>query len=74
MFITLDDLQSEKLMTSSRGLADGSLKDSLEFYEKKVILDALSKTNWNKELTAKALRIDLATLYRKMKKLDIFND
>ena len=50
------------------------LKESLEYYERKVILEGLSANNQNKEATAKALSIDLATLYRKMKKLDIRKD
>ena len=72
--ITVDDLPGEKFMVSSSGREDGSLKGSLVFYEKKVILEALLKNNWNKDSTARALSIDLATLYRKMKKLDISNE
>jgi DNA-binding NtrC family response regulator len=68
--ITLDDLPLDKL-ASTPGKAGGSLKDSLEYYERKAITEALSLHGWKKEDTAKTLGIDLATLYRKMKKLSI---
>ncbi|MGE5894955.1 MAG: helix-turn-helix domain-containing protein [bacterium] len=35
------------------------------------MLDSLAAHGWNKEKTASDLGVDLATLYRKMKKLDI---
>lgn len=47
------------------------LKDLLGYYEKKIIVDSLSSHGWNKERTASDLGVDLATLYRKMKKLNI---
>ncbi len=72
--IMFEDLPAGKLSASASGAAEGSLKESLEYYERKVILEGLSVNNQNKEATAKALNIDLATLYRKMKKLDIRKD
>jgi DNA-binding NtrC family response regulator len=53
------------------GTLGGTLKDLLDRHEKKLIEDALSKHQWNKEQTAKDLGIDLATLYRKMKRYSI---
>jgi len=47
------------------------LKDLLGYYERKIIVDALSSHGWNKEKTAADLGVDLATLYRKMKKLNV---
>jgi DNA-binding NtrC family response regulator len=48
-----------------------TLRDRLDYYEEKVIRDSLLGHDWNKEETAKELDIDLATLYRKIKKLGI---
>ncbi|GBE03011.1 transcriptional regulatory protein ZraR [bacterium BMS3Bbin06] len=48
-----------------------NLRDELNYFERKLLLDRLSQHKWNKEETARELGIDLATLYRKMKRLDI---
>jgi len=48
-----------------------TLKDRLDYYEEKIIKDSLQANDWNKEETAKELGVDLATLYRKIKKLAI---
>ncbi len=72
--IMFEDLPPGKLSASASGAAEGSLKESLEHYERRVILDTLSANNQNKEATARSLCIDLATLYRKMKKLEISKD
>ncbi|RME64218.1 MAG: sigma-54-dependent Fis family transcriptional regulator, partial [Nitrospirae bacterium] len=67
--ITLNELPEKvRVGVQSQG---GSLKDTLNYYEKKIILDRLIQFNWHKEQVAKSLGIDLATLYRKMKKLGI---
>lgn len=68
--ITVDELP-EKLKEKEPAAAGGSLKDSLNYFEKKLILDTLVQHNWNKDETARDLGIDLATLYRKLKKLGI---
>ncbi|UCE78750.1 MAG: sigma-54-dependent Fis family transcriptional regulator [Nitrospiraceae bacterium] len=47
------------------------LKNKIDSYEKKVIVDTLEAHNWNKEEAARMLGVDLATLYRKIKKLGI---
>jgi transcriptional regulator with PAS, ATPase and Fis domain len=44
----------------------------IEFGEKSLILDTLRKYNWNKGKTASALDINRTTLWRKMKKYNIF--
>ena len=48
-----------------------TLRDKLEFYEGKIIKDSLRTNDWNKESVARELGVDLATLYRKIKKLGI---
>ncbi len=48
-----------------------SLKLSISEYEKTLILNVYHAQNRNKEETAKVLGVDLATLYRKMKKYGI---
>ncbi len=47
------------------------LKDMLGYFEKKIIADSLASNKGNKEKAASELEVDLATLYRKMKKLGI---
>jgi DNA-binding NtrC family response regulator len=48
-----------------------TLKDRLEYYEEKIIRDSLRTHDGNKETVARELGVDLATLYRKIKKLGI---
>lgn len=60
----------EKIKTQSSAKA-GALRDRLEMYEEKLIKDTLRTNRWNKEETARELGVDLATLYRKIKKLGI---
>lgn len=61
----------EKLKTARGGKDAQTLKARLEYYEEKLIKDALQAHNWNKEEVARDLDVDLATLYRKIKKLGI---
>ena len=67
--ITLNDLPEK--IRAGRTLVSNTLKDSLGYYEKRIILERLAQYNWNKEEAARSLGIDLATLYRKMKRLGI---
>ncbi|MFC1769596.1 sigma-54-dependent transcriptional regulator [Nitrospirota bacterium] len=67
--IEFDDIPS-KVDGESDDIS-GNLKESLHYYERKLIYERLSACEWNKEETALDLDIDLATLYRKMKKLNI---
>ncbi len=48
-----------------------SLRSSLSEYERTLIMNVFHSQNKNKEAAAKALGVDLATLYRKMKKYGI---
>ena len=61
----------EKLKLAPAGKHMQTLKTRLEYYEEKVIKDALQAHGWNKEEVARELDVDLATLYRKIKKLGI---
>jgi DNA-binding NtrC family response regulator len=61
----------ERLKTAQGGKNVQTLKSKLEFYEEKIIKDALQANSWNKEEVARELDVDLATLYRKIKKLGI---
>jgi DNA-binding NtrC family response regulator len=61
----------DRLTTARSGKEGQTLKAKLEIYEEKVIKDALQANGWNKEQAAGELDVDLATLYRKIKKLGI---
>ncbi|RJQ38595.1 MAG: sigma-54-dependent Fis family transcriptional regulator [Nitrospiraceae bacterium] len=73
-YITADNLP-DKLRKAEQGeeKSDKSskLKLHLSDYERKLILETYGLHNKDKEETAKALGIDLATLYRKIKKYGI---
>ena len=49
----------------------GTLKDALKDPEKKIILDALEKTCWNKKEAAELLGINRTTLYKKLSQYNI---
>ena len=61
----------EKIKAAHIGREGRTLKARLEYYEEKIIKDALHAHNWAKEDVARELDVDLATLYRKIKKLGI---
>ncbi len=65
--ITLPDLP-EKLIKTDQEQETSLLKVYLAGYEKNMILKTYTAHNKNKDETAKALGVDLATLYRKFKK------
>jgi PAS domain S-box-containing protein len=48
-------------------------KDPIDEIEKEVILEALKRNHWNREKTAKTLKISRITLWRKMRKYSIQN-
>lgn len=50
---------------------DGLLERSVEGYERKLILDALQKNDWNRLRTAEEVGIPRTTLLAKMKRLNI---
>jgi DNA-binding NtrC family response regulator len=69
-----DMIEMKDLPDKIRAYEDSTkrgLKDMLGYYEKKIIAESLSAHKGNKEKTASELGVDLATLYRKMKKLGI---
>ncbi len=68
--ITIYDLP-DKLKTSAQQKETPPLKIYLSDYERKLILNTFIVNNKNKDETAKALGIDVATLYRKLKKYKI---
>lgn len=73
-YITIDDLPDKINKTENgdeKSDASSTLKLHLSDYEKKLILKTYGLFNKDKEETAKALGIDLATLYRKFKKYRI---
>ena len=73
-YITIDDLPDKINKTENgdeKSDASSTLKLHLSDYEKKLILKTYGLFNKDKEETAKALGIDLATLYRKFKKYGI---
>ena len=68
--ITVDNLP-DKLKLEQEHKELSTLKTHLSDYERKVLLNTYLANNKNKEETAAALGIDLATLYRKFKKYKI---
>lgn len=73
-FITAADIPEKLKREESVSLGQeeaSSLKLSLSEYEKNLILNVYHAHNNNKEETARALGVDLATLYRKLKKYGI---
>ena len=61
----------ERIKASESGRPGQGLRDRLEQYEEKLIRDVLQASKWSKEETARELGVDLATLYRKIKKFGI---
>ena len=61
----------DRLKNIRVGKDSQTLKTKLELHEEKIIRDALLSYAWNKEEVARILDVDLATLYRKIKKLGI---
>jgi transcriptional regulator with PAS, ATPase and Fis domain len=67
--IDVDDLPDKIKVIKEQ--SKRGLKDMLGYFEKKIISDTLASNKGNKEKAASQLGVDLATLYRKMKKLGI---
>jgi len=51
-----------------------SLKEALAEPEKRLIIQALQTSNWNRQETAQVLGVNRTTLYKKMKKYKIINE
>lgn len=69
--ITIHDLPDKLRTLDIEGVATSSLRQALDAFERDYIRRSLSENKGNKEETAAKLGIDLATLYRKIKKLRI---
>jgi len=69
--VTLHDLPDKFRSLDLEGIATSSLRQALDDYEREYIRRSLAENRGNKEATATRLGIDLATLYRKLKKLRI---
>jgi len=65
-----DDIKQKSSILVDRIL---KTEDPIEEIEKEVILEALKRNNWDREKTAKTLKISRITLWRKMKKHEIKN-
>jgi len=69
--ITIHDLPDKFRTLDIEGISTSSLRQALDNYERDYIKRSLAENKNNKETAATALGIDLATLYRKLKKLRI---
>jgi DNA-binding NtrC family response regulator len=69
-YITVAELPEKIKGAKVKGIT-GNLKDALSEYERSLIINAYEQYKRDKEATAKALGIDLVTLYRKLKKYGI---
>jgi len=69
-YLTPADLP-EKIRNIEHHIESSTLKANINGYEKNLLLKMYEEHKKNKEETAKALGIDLATLYRKFKKYGI---
>jgi len=69
--ITLHDLPDKLRTIDVEGIPTSSLRQALDDYEREYIRRSMTENKGNKEAAADRLGIDLATLYRKLKKLRI---
>lgn len=69
--ITIHDLTDKFRTLDVEGVSTSSLRQALDDFERDYVKRSLAESKGNKEATAAKLGIDLATLYRKLKKLKI---
>jgi len=69
--ITIHDLTDKFRTLDVEGVSSSSLRQALDDFERDYVKRSLAESKGNKEATAAKLGIDLATLYRKLKKLKI---
>jgi DNA-binding NtrC family response regulator len=69
--ITLHDLPDKFRNIDVENIATSSLRQAMDDFERDYIVRSLGESKGNKESAAERLGIDLATLYRKIKKLKI---
>ena len=60
--------RTASIMQDQNEVELSDFKESVESYEKTLILSALNQTNWNRQKTCQALHIPRRTLYYKMKR------
>lgn len=63
--------QSIKDYLKTKGRGEGLLEQSVERYERRLILDALQKHDWNRLRTAEELGVPRTTLLAKMRRLNV---
>ncbi len=69
--VTMHDLPDKFVTLDVEGISTSSLRQALDSFERDYIKRSLTESKGNKETAASNLGIDLATLYRKLKKLRI---
>ena len=69
--ITLHDLPDKFRTLDVEGVSTSSLRQALDGFERDYIKRSMAENKGNKEETAQKLGVDLATLYRKLKKLKV---
>ncbi len=69
--ITMHDLPDKFRTLDIEGVSTSSLRQALDTFERDYIRRSLQESKGNKEAAAGKLGVDLATLYRKLKKLRI---
>ncbi len=69
--ITIHDLPDKFRTLDVEGVSTSSLRQALDNFEREYIRRSMAESKGNKESAATKLGIDLATLYRKLKKLRI---
>ena len=69
--ITIHDMPDKFRTLDVEGVSTSSLRQALDTFERDYIRRSLTENKGNKETAAVKLGIDLATLYRKLKKLRI---
>ncbi len=69
--VTIHDLPDKFRTLDVEGVSTSSLRQALDTFERDYIKRSLTENKGNKEAAASKLGIDLATLYRKLKKLRI---
>ncbi len=70
----VDKPMVEKVLKSSiksKDIYDLTYKEAKDKFEKEYLLQKLKLNNWNMTITAKMLKLDRVSLYRKIKSLDI---
>lgn len=69
--ITIHDLPDKFRTLDVEGVSTSSLRQALDEFEREYIRRSMTENKGNKEAAANKLGVDLATLYRKLKKLRI---